>query len=66
MSSERDRLQVIKDRLGGARVYYSIPNPRSTYLMDVENAADDIRWLIYEVERLRQLAGDERGDPDGK
>lgn len=53
-----DRLELLKDRLKRARIYYSIPNPRSEYQMDVESADDDFRWMIYEIERLREeLAG---------
>jgi len=53
-----DRLDALKDRLKAARVYYSIPNPRSDYQMDIEDAIDDFRWMIYEIERLRAAVAD--------
>jgi len=53
-----DRLELIKRRLEKVRVYYSSYNPRAEYLHDIEDAGDDMRWLVYEVERLRgELAG---------
>ena len=53
MNDLPDRLEGIKARLKSARIYYSIPNRQSTYLMDVEDAGDDLAWMIYEIERLR-------------
>jgi hypothetical protein len=49
-----DRLELIKKRLKRNRVYYSSYNPKSDYLHDIEDAADDLMWLVYEVERLRE------------
>ena len=49
-----DRLELIKKRLKRHRVYYSSYNPKSDYLHDIEDAADDLMWLVYEVERLRE------------
>ena len=40
-------------RLKTAKAYYSIPNRRSNYLMDVEDAGEDLAWMIYEIEPLR-------------
>ena len=48
-----DRLEVPKEKLNRAKVYYSVPNPRSDYQMDIEDARDDFGWMIYEIERLR-------------
>ncbi len=48
-----DRLERLKERLKEAKVYYSLPNPRSDYQMDIADADDDFRWMIYEIERLR-------------
>jgi uncharacterized small protein (DUF1192 family) len=48
-----DRLTYIEKKLASRRVYYSAYNPRSSYLYDVEDADEDIRWLVSEVERLR-------------
>jgi hypothetical protein len=48
-----DRLEYIKNRLKKNRVYYSAFNPKAEYLHDIEDAGEDMQWLIYEVERLR-------------
>ena len=52
-----ERLEHIKRKVKGKRVYYSSYNPQSAYMYDVEDAEDDILWLIAEVERLRELQG---------
>ncbi len=53
-----DRLEYIRKRMKGNRVYYSSYNPGSTYMYDVEDAREDLLWLVAEVERLRsELAG---------
>jgi hypothetical protein len=52
-----DRLLYIKKKLKGRKVYYSTYNPRASYMYDVEDAGDDLLWLIYEVERLREEKG---------
>ena len=57
MNGLPDRLDAIKSKLRSAKVYYSIPNRRSTYLMDVEDASEDVSWMIYEIERLRETTG---------
>ncbi len=49
-----DRLEKLKQRLKNTRVYYSTPNPQSDYQMDIDEADDDFRWMIYEIERLRE------------
>jgi hypothetical protein len=51
----KDRLEFIRDRLGHSRVYYSRYNPRAELMYEVEDAEEDVRWLIYEIERLRTL-----------
>jgi hypothetical protein len=48
-----ERLEHIKRKIKGRRLYYSSYNPHSTYMYDVEDAEDDVLWLIAEVERLR-------------
>jgi hypothetical protein len=50
-----ERLEHIKRKIKGKKVYYSSYNPRATYMYDVEDAEDDILWLIAEIERLRGL-----------
>ena len=57
MNGLPDRLEAIKRKLRSAKVYYSIPNRRSNYLMDVEDASEDVSWMIYEIERLRGSMG---------
>ncbi len=52
-----ERLEHIKRKIKGKKVYYSSYNPHATYLYDVEDAEDDILWLIAEIERLRALSG---------
>ncbi len=49
-----ERLEHIKKKLKDRRVYYSSYNPNSSYSYDVEDAGDDMLWLISEVERLRE------------
>lgn len=62
MSAGRaDRLDGLKSRLKSVRVYYSTPNPRSDYQMDIEDAIDDFRWMIYEIERLRAALAERDG-----
>jgi hypothetical protein len=57
----QDRLEFIRDRLSRSRVYYSRYNPRAELMYDVEDAEEDVRWMIYEIERLRALLP--RGEP---
>jgi hypothetical protein len=49
-----ERLEHIKKKIRGKKVYYSSYNPRSAYMYDVEDAEDDVLWLIAEVEKLRE------------
>jgi regulator of replication initiation timing len=49
-----DRLEHVKKKIKQAEVYYSRYNPRSDMMYDIEEARDDIRWLVYEIERLRE------------
>jgi hypothetical protein len=51
----RDRLEYIRDRLSRSRVYYSRYNPHVELMYEVEDAEEDVRWMIYEIERLRAL-----------
>ncbi len=52
-----DRLEYIKRKLKDRKVYYSSFNPSAAYMYDVEDAEDDVLWLISEVERLREERG---------
>ncbi len=61
----RDRLEELKEKLNKVKVYYSVPNPRSDYQMDIQEAGDDFGWMVYEIERLRaELAKRGRGPGD--
>ncbi len=53
----QDRLDYIKGKIKDRKVYYSAYNPHSTYMYDVEDAEDDVLWLIAEVEKLREIQG---------
>ena len=65
VKGRRDRLDGLRERLKKGKVYYSVPNPRSDYQMDIDDAEDDFRWMIYEIERLRAaLAKNGIRDPD--
>jgi hypothetical protein len=48
-----ERLERIRRLLKERRVYWSTYNPGSSYLYDVEEAGDDVAWLVAEVERLK-------------
>ena len=47
------RLERIRRLLKERRAYWSAYNPGSSYLYDVEEAGDDVAWLVAEVERLK-------------
>jgi hypothetical protein len=49
-----DRLKHIIKHVNQARVYYSRYSPRSELMYEVDEADDDVRWMIYEIERLRE------------
>jgi hypothetical protein len=49
----QDRLEVIRAKLKQCKVYYSRYSPRSELMYEVEEAEDDVRWMLYEIERLR-------------
>ncbi len=48
-----DRLKYIKEKKKKSRVYYSTYNPGNDLLYDIEDAEEDVSWMIYEIERLR-------------
>lgn len=64
MDRPADRLAVIEAKLKNARVYYSRYSPSAAFMYDVEDAEEDVRWLIYEVGRLRTRI-DELQSPGG-
>ncbi len=49
-----DRLEYIKKKREKGKIYYSAYNPGSELLYDIEDADEDINWMIYEIERLRR------------
>lgn len=51
----QDRLEHIRQRLEKAKVYYGWYNPSAQFMYEIEDAEEDVRWLLYEVERLRGL-----------
>lgn len=61
-----DRLDHVRKKLKQANVYYSRYNPRSDMMYDVEEARDDIRWMVYEIERLREENARLLGQLDAK
>jgi hypothetical protein len=56
-----DRLDYIRRMMKNKRLYYSSYNPRAAYMYDLEDAEDDMLWLVAEVERLR--AAVQKGTP---
>jgi hypothetical protein len=54
----QDRLEYIRDRLKSNRVYYSRYNPSAELMYEVEDAGEDMRWMVHEIERLRAQVAD--------
>lgn len=52
-----DRLNHIKKRLKKSKVYYSRYSPRSDMMYEVDEADEDLNWMVYEIERLREENG---------
>lgn len=52
-----DRLNHIKRRLKNNKVYYGRYSPRSEMMYEVDEADEDLNWLVYEIERLREENG---------
>jgi hypothetical protein len=48
-----DRLIHIKKQLKKSSVYYSRYSPRSDMMYELHEADDDLKWMVYEIERLR-------------
>ena len=49
-----NRLKNIKDRLKKSKMYYSRYSPRADMLYEVDEADEDVNWMIYEIERLQE------------
>ena len=52
-----DRLSHIKKRLTKSKVYYSRYSPRADMMYEVDEADEDLNWMVYEIERLREENG---------
>jgi len=52
-----DRLNHIKKRLEKSKLYYARYSPRSDMMYEVDEADDDVNWMVYEIERLREENG---------
>ena len=68
-----DRLNHIKKRLKKSRLYYSRYSPRSDMMYEVDEADEDVSWMVYEIERLReengslrQRLGADSEEPEGR
>jgi len=51
-----DRLEYIRKKIKGCKVYYSRYSPRAEMMYEIEDAGDDVQWMIHEIERLRAVA----------
>jgi len=65
MKEKEDRLQTIKELLEkkkreGNQLCWLRYNRHSTYNYDIENAEEDVTWMIYEIERLREESANYR------
>jgi hypothetical protein len=49
-----DRLSHIKRKLSKSKMYYSRFSPRSDMMYEVDEADEDLNWMVYEIERLRE------------
>ena len=58
-----DRLEHIRRKLKNGKVYYSRYSPRAEMMYEVDDAGDDVLWMIHEIERLRKALID--GDAPG-
>lgn len=59
-----DRLEHIRKKLRDSKVYYSRYSPRAEMMYELEEAGDDILWMIHEIERLRRIADHAQGPSD--
>lgn len=49
----QDRLEYIRNKMKRCKVYYSRYSPRAELMYEVEDAEEDFRWMMFEIERLR-------------
>ncbi len=49
-----ERLEHIRKRMKQSKAYYSRYSPRADLMYEIDEADDDVRWMIYEIERLRK------------
>lgn len=59
MNQVEKRLNVIEDLLKtrekrGSRLCWIRWDPNSSYGYDIEDAREDIEWMIYEIKRLQE------------
>lgn len=56
---EKDRLKALEQKMErkkrkGNRLCWIVYNPAAEYSYDVEDAMEDIHWMVYEIRRLRE------------
>ena len=51
--STKERIRFIRENLKKGSAFYIHYNSKADYCYDVDSAADDITWLISEVEKLQ-------------
>lgn len=49
-----DRLIHIKKWMKKSKVYYARYSPGSDMMYEVDEAHEDLNWMVYEIERLRE------------
>jgi hypothetical protein len=59
---EPDRLAELKDKLEmkknrGHQLYWIKYNPGADFDYDINDATEDVHWMIYEIKRLREENG---------
>ena len=52
-----DRLNHIKKQLKKSKLYYSRYSPSAEMMYEVDEADEDVNWMVYEIERLREENG---------
>jgi hypothetical protein len=55
-----ERLAYIKGKMSKreASVHYAWYNPKTDYMLDTEDATEDVLWMIAEIENLRIQVND--------
>jgi hypothetical protein len=49
-----ERLEHIRKKIKAHKVYYSRYSPQAHLMYEIEDAGDDMLWMIHEIERLRK------------